>query len=139
MGSTTLYQPSISLARSSIQTPVGTTIDPLEGVTATNSVKASVGRAMITYAITDQAGNTVTAESASTTEGVYKITYAYRDAYRGTVTATAIWTVGNPVVETTETTVATETSESISETSETTTTPETSASEQQTQPAESAV
>ncbi len=139
MGSTTLYQPSISLARSSIQTPVGTTIDPLEGVTATNSVKASVGRAMITYAITDQAGNTVTAESASMTEGFYTITYAYRDAYRGTVTAAAAWTVGDPVVETTETTVTAETSESTSETSETSQVQETSASEQQTQPAESAV
>ena len=123
MGSTSLYSPVINLPGSSVNTPVGTAIDPLQGVTATNSVKASVSSSMITYLITDSAGNTVTAGEASGTEGVYKITYAYKDAYRGTVTATMTWTVGNPVIETSETTI-----ETTPESSETTVSEESSAS-----------
>ncbi|MCR4688179.1 MAG: glycoside hydrolase family 25 protein [Saccharofermentans sp.] len=145
MGSTSLYTPVINLTNTSLSTPVGTVIDPMNGVTATNSVKATAYKSMITYAVYDSAGNSVTIEDACNAEGVYQIKYAYTDAYRGTVTATATLTVGNPVVETSAVTATTtapsETSETVSASlpSESSASSETSETDATTAPTESSI
>ncbi len=108
LGKTTLGVPKINLPSATISTELGSTFDPLAGVTATTSQDNTVTSG-ITYTITDSSGQTVSLETAQQTTGTYTITYAYTDSFRGKVTTTAAWTVTEatasptPGGETTET------------------------------------
>ena len=86
----------INITNTSLATTAGdAAIDPMSGVSATSSSGETATD--ITYAVTDESGNSVDLATAGSTAGTYTITYSYTDAVYGTVTATAEWTVSAPV------------------------------------------
>ena len=92
LGKTTLYSPQINITNKTITSEVGQSINPMEGVKA----KTSTGSATtenLSYAIRNEAGQSVTVDQAKQTAGKYIITYTFKDSLRGTITDTATWEV----------------------------------------------
>lgn len=92
LGKTTLNSPQINITNKSITSEVGQSINPMDGVKA----KTSTGSATtenLSYAIRNEAGQSVTVDQAKQTAGKYIITYTFKDSLRGTITDTATWEV----------------------------------------------
>ena len=92
LGKTTLYSPQINITNKTITSEVGQSINPMDGVKA----KTSTGSATtenLSYAIRNEAGQSVTVDQAKQTAGKYIITYTFKDSLRGTITDTATWEV----------------------------------------------
>ena len=67
-------------------------MNPLDGVKAKTS-QGVVTTDNLSYAITNESGQSVTVDQAKQTVGKYTITYTFKDPFRGTITDTATWEV----------------------------------------------
>ena len=126
LGSTSLSEPKINVANSSISSAVGQQINPMDGISATSS-QGQDTTGDVTYEIQDSSGKIVSLEKAEQKVGKYTITYTYKDTFKGTVTAAVTWEVtesGIPAPSASESSGTSEsatTSESTTGTSESTT------------------
>lgn len=130
LGSTSLSEPKINVANTSISSAVGQQIDPMDGVSAISSQDQDK-TGDITYEIKDSSGNTVSLEKAQQKIGKYTITYTYKDSFKGTITATVTWEVtesGTPSPSSPESTTTSESTTS-SETTATSASESTTATE----------
>ena len=92
LGKTTLNSPQINITNKTITTEAGQSINPMDGVKAKTS-QGAVTTDNLSYAIRNEAGETVTVDQAKQTVGKYTITYTFKDPFRGTITDTATWEV----------------------------------------------
>ena len=92
LGKTTLNSPQINITNKTITTETGQSINPMDGVKAKTS-QGVVTTDNLSYAIRNEAGQTVTVDQAKQTAGKYTITYTFKDPFRGTITDTATWEV----------------------------------------------
>ena len=92
LGKTTLNSPQINITNKTITTETGQSINPMDGVKAKTS-QGNVTTDNLSYAIRNEAGQTVTVDQAKQTVGKYTITYTFKDPFRGTITDTATWEV----------------------------------------------
>ena len=92
LGKTTLNSPQINITNKTITTETGQSINPMDGVKAKTS-QGVVTKDNLSYAIRNEAGQTVTVDQAKQTAGKYTITYTFKDPFRGTITDTATWEV----------------------------------------------
>ena len=92
LGKTTLNSPQINITNKTITTETGQSINPMDGVKAKTS-QGAVTTDNLSYAIRNEAGQTVTVDQAKQTAGKYTITYTFKDPFRGTITDTATWEV----------------------------------------------
>ena len=92
LGKTTLYSPQINITNKTITSVVGQSINPMDGVKAKTS-QGVVTTDNLSYAIKNEAGQTVTVDQAKQTIGKYTITYTFKDPFRGTITDMASWEV----------------------------------------------
>ena len=92
LGKTTLNSPQINITNKTITTETGQSINPMDGVKAKTS-QGAVTTDNLSYAIRNEAGQTVTVDQATQTAGKYTITYTFKDPFRGTITDTATWEV----------------------------------------------
>ena len=108
LGNTTLKAPEISIPNTSITTEEGQDFNPMNGVSAKTSQGQNTTN-NLSYAITNEAGQTVSLDQAKNTVGKYTITYIFKDPFRGTISVTAAWEVKARTV--TDTPVLTPTTE----------------------------
>ncbi|MDY6339588.1 MAG: glycoside hydrolase family 25 protein [Saccharofermentans sp.] len=108
LGNTTLKAPEINISNTSITTEQGQNINPMNGVSAKTSQGQNTTN-NLSYAITNDAGQTVSLDQAKNTVGKYTIIYTFKDPFRGTIQATASWEVKAGTV--TDTPVPTPTTE----------------------------
>ena len=92
LGKTTLKSPEINITNKSITTETGQGINPMDGVKA-KTCQGVVTTDNLSYAIKNEAGQSVTVDQAKQTVGKYTITYTFKDPFRGTITDTATWEV----------------------------------------------
>lgn len=92
LGKTTLKSPEINITNKSITTETGQGINPMDGVKA-KTCQGVVTTDNLSYAIKNEAGQSVTVDQAKQTVGKYIITYTFKDPFRGTITDTATWEV----------------------------------------------
>ena len=92
LGKTTLKSPEINITNKSITTETGQGINPMDGVKA-KTCQGVVTTDNLSYAIKNEAGQSVTVDQAKQTPGKYTITYTFKDPFRGTITDTATWEV----------------------------------------------
>ncbi len=92
LGKTTLKAPEINITNKSITTETGQGINPMDGVKA-KTCQGVVTTDNLSYAIKNEAGQSVTVDQAKQTPGKYIITYTFKDPFRGTITDTATWEV----------------------------------------------
>ena len=92
LGKTTLKSPEINITNKSITTETGQGINPMDGVKA-KTCQGVVTTDNLSYAIKNEAGQSVTVDQAKQTPGKYIITYSFKDPFRGTITDTATWEV----------------------------------------------
>ena len=92
LGNTTLKSPEINITNKSITTETGQGINPMDGVKA-KTCQGVVTTDNLSYAIKNEAGQSVTVDQAKQTVGKYTITYTFKDPVRGTITETATWEV----------------------------------------------
>ena len=64
----------------------------MDGVKA-KTCQGNVTTDNLSYAITNEAGQSVTLDQAKQTVGKYVITYTFKDPFRGTISVTANWEV----------------------------------------------
>ncbi len=95
----------LNLKNSTINTTLGTSVNLLDGVTASNSAGLDVS-SKVTYALTDANKNLISLESAISTAGSYTITYTIKDFTGVSKTATATLVVRTiPVITLLEDTI----------------------------------
>ena len=92
LGKTTLKAPEINIPNTSITTTAGQNFNPMDGVKA-KTCQGNVTTDNLSYAITNEAGQSVTLDQAKQTVGKYVITYTFKDPFRGTISVTANWEV----------------------------------------------
>ena len=92
LGKTTLKAPEINIPSTSITTTAGQNFNPMDGVKA-KTCQGNVTTDNLSYAITNEAGQSVTLDQAKQTVGKYVITYTFKDPFRGTISVTANWEV----------------------------------------------
>ena len=92
LGKTTLKAPEINIPNTSITTTAGQNFNPMDGVKA-KTCQGNVTTDNLSYAITNEAGQSVTLDQAMQTVGKYVITYTFKDPFRGTISVTANWEV----------------------------------------------
>ena len=92
LGKTTLKAPEINIPSASITTTAGQNFNPMDGVKA-KTCQGNVTTDNLSYAITNEAGQSVTLDQAKQTVGKYVITYTFKDPFRGTISVTANWEV----------------------------------------------
>ena len=92
LGKTTLKAPEINIPNTSITTTAGQNFNPMDGVKA-KTCQGNVTTDNLSYAITNETGQSVTLDQAKQTVGKYVITYTFKDPFRGTISVTANWEV----------------------------------------------